>query len=168
MACQWPAFQVNHGSVSPPLALKEAGLSKHLPEYTDLSQTTMVDEDLNTIKPQGMQKKRVQYKLVKHRFLKSHPLYDTHHTVLRPECEQSVPNFVDGMLPRKDVGDCEYYCLTMLTLFRPWHRGKDLKIENISWDTSFINFKLLPWQDKIISNFNLQYECMDAKDDYNA
>ncbi|PBK90547.1 hypothetical protein ARMGADRAFT_1046901 [Armillaria gallica] len=100
-------------------------------------------------------KKRVQSKLVKHCFLESHPLYDTHHTVLRPECERSVPNFVGGMLPRKDVGDHEYYCLTMLTLFRPWCWGKDLKIENISWDTSFINFKLLPWQDKIISNFNL-------------
>ncbi|KAK0224910.1 hypothetical protein EDD85DRAFT_728027, partial [Armillaria nabsnona] len=85
--------------------------------------------------------------------------------------KEAVPNFAGGMLLRKDVGDREYYCLTitcMLTLFRPWRRGKDLKIENISWDRSFINFKLLPWQDKIISNFNLRYECMDARDDYNA
>src|SRR5882762_2564553 len=38
-----------------------------------------------------------------------------------------ISNFVGGSLPRCDKGDREYYCTTMLTLFKPWRHGQDLK-----------------------------------------
>ncbi|KAK0215690.1 hypothetical protein IW262DRAFT_1449894 [Armillaria fumosa] len=104
----------------------------------------------------------------KYKFLDKHPLYDTHYISVRPETLRYIPNFVGGLLPRCNIGDHEYYCTTMLTLFKPWHHGKDLKSVDSSWEVAFNKFKLLPWQAKIICNFNLRYECLDAKDDYNA
>ncbi|PBK90462.1 hypothetical protein ARMGADRAFT_892376, partial [Armillaria gallica] len=101
-------------------------------------------------------------------FMDVHPLYDTHYTVLQPEAEKTVSNFVGGLLPHRDIGDREYYYTTMLTLFKPWPCGKNLKAVDITWDTAFTDFHILPCQQKIIDNFNLCYECMDACDDYNA
>ena len=48
-----------------------------------------------------------------------------------------VPNFIGGSLPRCDRGDREYYCATMLTLFKPWRSGEDLKSTEYSWDDTF-------------------------------
>ena len=62
-------------------------------------------------------------------FLKSHPQFQTHH-IQYTDDDKTVPNFLGGTLPRCDQGDREYYCLTMLTLFKPWRSGKDLKSEN--------------------------------------
>ncbi|PBK91905.1 hypothetical protein ARMGADRAFT_898544, partial [Armillaria gallica] len=56
-------------------------------------------------------------------FMEFHPLHRSHHIKVIPDAEQKVLNFVGGMLPRKDKGDKEYYCLTMLVLFRPWRSG---------------------------------------------
>jgi hypothetical protein len=60
-------------------------------------------------------------------FLSSHPQYQTHYAH-QVDDESIVPNFIRGTLPRCDQGDREYYCLTMLTLFKPWRFGTDLKI----------------------------------------
>ena len=68
----------------------------------------------------------------RHAFLKDHPLYKTHEIEFDKKKNQVVPNFVGGSLPRCDRGDREYYCATMLTLFKPWRNGKDLKTENYS------------------------------------
>ena len=60
-------------------------------------------------------------------FHENHPQYATHHVRLLPEAESFMPNFISGSLPRKDASSREQYCMTMLTLFKPWRSGKDLK-----------------------------------------
>ncbi|KAJ7198205.1 hypothetical protein C8J57DRAFT_997029, partial [Mycena rebaudengoi] len=52
-----------------------------------------------------------------------------------------VPNFVGGGLPRADQGDRDYYCCTMMTLFKPWRQGSDLKGKLDSWDDAFTSTK---------------------------
>ncbi|HXP51396.1 MAG TPA: AAA family ATPase, partial [Bacteroidia bacterium] len=79
-----------------------------------------------------------------------------------------VPNFVGGSLPRRDRGDRDYYCTTMLTLFKPWRTGKDLKNLNQSWDDAFMSHNFSSKQQKIMDNFNVRYECLDARDDFSA
>ncbi len=102
-------------------------------------------------------------------FMDLHPLHMSHHIKVLPDAEWKVANFVSGMLPCKDKGDREYYCLTMLVLFRPWRSGTDLKQDdNTSWDTEFGKYTFSTSQEKIMANFNLRYECLDARDDYRA
>ncbi|KAJ7916589.1 hypothetical protein B0H13DRAFT_1997314 [Mycena leptocephala] len=55
-----------------------------------------------------------------------------------------VPNFVGGALPRMDQGDREYYCTTILTLFKPWRSGKDLKNDLDNWDETFLDHRFSP------------------------
>ena len=66
-------------------------------------------------------------------FMDGHPLQDTHHVDCFPEIEEYVPNFT-GTHPHSDQGDREYYCSTMLTVFKPWRCGKDLRHEDESWE----------------------------------
>ena len=77
-----------------------------------------------------------------------------------------IPNFVGGSLPRCNKGDREYYCTTMLTLFKPWRHGKDLKKKDQSWDEAFTDYKFTPRQSELMKFFNIRYECNDARDDY--
>jgi hypothetical protein len=77
-----------------------------------------------------------------------------------------IPNFAGGSLLRCDRGDREYYCTTMLTLFKPWRHGKNLKEDDQSWDEAFTNFKFTPCQNELMKFFNIRYECNDARDDY--
>src|SRR5882762_9268200 len=79
-----------------------------------------------------------------------------------------VPNFIGGALPRSDRGDREYYCSTMLTFFKPWRTGKDLKLEDQSWDDAFRTHMFNTRQLDIMKYFNVRYECLDARDDYAA
>jgi hypothetical protein len=69
--------------------------------------------------------------------LKDHLLRKTHKVKFDKKEKNTVPNFVGGSLPRCDQGDREYYCATMLTLFKPWRSGNFLKKENQSFDESF-------------------------------
>jgi hypothetical protein len=103
-----------------------------------------------------------------HSFLSDHPQSDTHQVHVEKDNELIVPNFVGGVLPRSDCGDREYYCCTMLTLFKPWRSGKDLKHNNQTWDESFLEHKFTKRQLEFIKYFNLRYECLDARDDYSA
>jgi hypothetical protein len=98
-------------------------------------------------------------------FLPGHPLYETHYVTV-DETTEVVPNFAGGSLPRCDHGDREYYCTTMLTLFKPWRTGKDLKKEDCSWDETFSHYKFTDHQLKLMKLFNIRYECYDARDDY--
>jgi len=102
-------------------------------------------------------------------FTKEHPLY------LRYEahCDfkklgNVVPNFVGGTLPRADQGDREYYCMTMLTLFKPWRNGLDLKKATENWDSAFIDHNFKSTEISLIKNFGLKYECLDARDDFHS
>ena len=56
-----------------------------------------------------------------------HPQADTHEVCLMDEELSYVPNFIGGAIPCKDSGSREEYCMTMLTLFKPWRFGKDLR-----------------------------------------
>lgn len=82
--------------------------------------------------------------------------------------KKTIPDFVGATLPRCDQGDCEFYCSTMLALFQPWHSGKDLKQELESWDEAFTRYQFSGFHKQLMSNFNIRYECLDARDDYRA
>ncbi|KAJ7694612.1 hypothetical protein B0H17DRAFT_1131913 [Mycena rosella] len=73
-----------------------------------------------------------------HPFKEGHELYETHYIRCdRRNLEKAVPNFLGGVLTRKDLGDREFYCCTMLTMFKPWRSGKDLKNPIDNWDETF-------------------------------
>src|ERR1700683_3908686 len=101
-------------------------------------------------------------------FRHGHPQLQTHRARMRDEDPAVVPNFLPNTLPRSDRGDREYYCCTMLTLFKPWRDGKDLKGKDDSWDKSFVAHKFTGWQMEIMKYFDVRYECLDARDDYSA
>ena len=101
-------------------------------------------------------------------FLRDHPLYKTHQVHFNESKHEVVPNFVGGSLPRCDRGDREYYCTTMLTLFKPWRSGETLKDKDYSWDETFNVHDFTPRQLQIMQYFNIRYECNDARDDYSA
>jgi hypothetical protein len=103
-----------------------------------------------------------------YRFQKDHPLYHSHHVALVSDAEEWVPNFVGGAIPRSDRGDREYYCSAMLTLFKPWRSGKDLRSKQQSWDDAFISHQFNLRQSEIMKYFNVRYECLDARDDFAA
>jgi hypothetical protein len=98
-------------------------------------------------------------------FQPEHPLYKTHQISINKSIEL-VPNFVGGSLPRCDHGDREYYCAAMLTLFKPWRSGKDLRDENYSWDETFSSHEFSSRQEELMKFFNIRYECNDARDDF--
>ncbi|KAJ7843726.1 hypothetical protein B0H13DRAFT_2410209, partial [Mycena leptocephala] len=79
-----------------------------------------------------------------------------------------IPNFMGGAVPRADKGDREYYCLTMMTLFKPWRTPEDLKDTESNWDQIFLEHTFTARQEELIRNFNIRYECNDARDDYYA
>ena len=56
----------------------------------------------------------------------------------------------------------------MLVFFKPWRTGKDLKSKDQNWDDAFKAYKFNTRQLEIMKYFNVQYECLDARDDYAA
>ncbi len=56
----------------------------------------------------------------------------------------------------------------MLTLFRPWRSGLDLKQQGESWEDTFQKHEFTDDQLRLMKNFNLKYECLDERDDYHA
>ncbi|THU83627.1 hypothetical protein K435DRAFT_689223 [Dendrothele bispora CBS 962.96] len=99
-------------------------------------------------------------------FVYGHPLADSHAIELSTEDKGLVPNFIGPGLPRRDKGDREYYCMTMLVLFKPWRSGKDLKQVDQSWDESFVRHCFTKRSCDIMNNFQLRYECLDSRDDF--
>ena len=80
----------------------------------------------------------------------------------------SVPNFIGPGLPHCDQGDHDYYCMTMLTLFKPWQVGCELKKKDQTWDKAFLEYEFTEHQSELMKNFNLWYECLDSRDDFHA
>ncbi|KAI0083065.1 hypothetical protein BDY19DRAFT_871039, partial [Irpex rosettiformis] len=101
-------------------------------------------------------------------FLDDHPQCETHRVRIVEEKNAKVPDFIGGILPRKDKGNREEYCLTMLSLFKPWRSGLELKTVSNSWSESFDSHEFSLRQYDIMNNFNLRYECRDARDDFAA
>jgi PIF1-like helicase/Helitron helicase-like domain at N-terminus len=99
-------------------------------------------------------------------FLKEHPLAETHGA--RKLKRIRIPNFVGQTLPRCDQGDREYYCSVMLTFFKPWRTGLDLKDKEISWDETFLSHTFSPRHKDLMKNMNIRYECLDSQDDFHA
>jgi hypothetical protein len=98
-----------------------------------------------------------------------HPLFWTHEV----RCDlrnlsKVIPNFIGGALPRADKGDRDYYCSTMMTLFKPWRSPAVLKGPLSSWDDAFREHVFSSREQDLIRNFNLRYECNDARDDHYA
>ena len=103
-----------------------------------------------------------------YKFKKQHPLFNSHVAIHKRSVQNVVVNFIGRTLPRCDQGDREFYCLTMLSFFKPWRTGLDLKELNETWDESFNNHNFTDRQKQIMKNFNIKYECLDARDDFRA
>ena len=102
-----------------------------------------------------------------YRFAKEHSLHETHamHFVL--DNMLCIPNFAGANLPRCDQGDRVYYCCSMLTIFKPWQNGLDLKqSQTVTWDDEFTSHVFNDSELAIMKNLNIRYECLDAQDDF--
>ena len=86
-------------------------------------------------------------------FTADHPLFATHGLKHLPS--PLVPNFVGQTLPRRDQSDREFYCTTMLTLFKPWQNGTALKTKESSWDEAFTAHTFSNRQEQIMKIFNI-------------
>jgi hypothetical protein len=102
------------------------------------------------------------------KFLPEHPFSKTHSTRWIAADKARIPNFIGATVPRHDQGDREYYCSSMLTLFKPWRTGLDLKCTDNMWDDAFKKFIFSDRQKSIMANMNIRYECLDARDDFHA
>ncbi|KAG6846201.1 hypothetical protein H0H93_015468, partial [Arthromyces matolae] len=89
------------------------------------------------------------------RFTKQHPWAMSHATLIHPPNRNRIPNLVGPPLPRRDGGDREFYCAAMLTLFKPWRSGLDLKADDKSWDTAFSNHVFSKRHTSLMNNMNL-------------
>ncbi|KAI0825468.1 hypothetical protein BC629DRAFT_1270708, partial [Irpex lacteus] len=101
-------------------------------------------------------------------FLSEHPQYETYKVRMLPKSKAKVPDFIGGALPRYDRGNREEYCMTMLTFFRPWRTGLELKSNDLTWNDEFEKYTFSQQNRNTMKYFNLRYECNDARDDYAA
>lgn len=93
------------------------------------------------------------------------------HAVFKVKDERAfILNYIGGLLPRPDQGDCERYCIIMLTLFKPdsWRDPKNMKLETASWEDTFQNTVFTPRSIEVMKNMNLLYECYEASHDFSA
>ena len=135
--------------------------SEGLHPLSPLDLLSDVESDIKKTKVRGGKKRLLSFKV-------EHPLSDSHGIRHVKENLRRVPIFLGGNLPRCDQGDREQYCCTMLALFKPWRSGIDLKSTDQTWDTAFQAFEFTSQQRRYMQNFNVRYECLDARDDYRA
>ena len=101
-------------------------------------------------------------------FLEEHPQHNTHHILLHKSNIKRIPDFIGGSLPCIDKAENDFYWCTMLTFFKPWRNGSDLKNHDDSWKHTFSEYKFSDEQKRIMKFFNIRYECYDARDDFSA
>jgi len=136
-------------------------------EWTQAShkRRTSKKERENLNKPSSAKSMQGAY----HRFKEGHPTRASH--VVKCDFDRLkhvVPNIVGGTLPRRDSRNREYYCCTMLTLFFPWRDTSCMRRASESWESIF-NADIFSVREKqLMQNFNLRYECLDARDDFHA
>ncbi|KDR65354.1 hypothetical protein GALMADRAFT_32878, partial [Galerina marginata CBS 339.88] len=125
--------------------------------------------------PESLKDKGEQaLKLIFQRFMReayqrNHPQFLTHFPSFnRQRFHTIVPNFLGGGLPRSDEGDRDYYCSAMMTLFKPFRHGQDLKKTDENWDGVYNDHTFTDKEQMLMKNFNLRYECLDARDDHSA
>ncbi|PPR04686.1 hypothetical protein CVT24_011903 [Panaeolus cyanescens] len=103
-----------------------------------------------------------------YRFTTDHAQYSSHGMRYIQDNRLRLLNFI-GSLPRSDKGDIEYYCSTMLALLKPWRTGHDLRMPTqTSWKDAFDSHNFTDSERRLMINFNIKFECMDARDDYRA
>ncbi|KAI0371861.1 hypothetical protein BV20DRAFT_1051451 [Pilatotrama ljubarskyi] len=91
------------------------------------------------------------------RFHPYHSQYQSGHVKLVDESEAYVPNSIGGSMPWWDTGNREQYCLTMLTLFKPWRSGRNLRPHaDMLWDDVFRECQFTPRQQDIIKYFHIR------------
>ncbi|KAL1692700.1 hypothetical protein GGG16DRAFT_50766 [Schizophyllum commune] len=101
-------------------------------------------------------------------FRRGHSLASSHcMKERRKEDPMLVLNFM-RLLPRSDKGNLDEYIQVMLMLFKPWRRPEDLKSATETWKDAFDKHVFSPRQRQLMKNFNLRWECMDARDDYRS
>ncbi|EPQ50472.1 hypothetical protein GLOTRDRAFT_25513, partial [Gloeophyllum trabeum ATCC 11539] len=146
---------------------KTTDKDKEIPDNTDDDASLSGSDEDPTIdnrEAEGKKNKKTDpYELT---FINDHPQRNKHYIMLVKEGFGVVPNFIGGSLPRRDEGDREFYCTTMMTLFHPWRTGLDLKSKDQTWDDVFHAHNFTARQEQLMSYFNIQYECYDARDDY--
>ena len=113
---------------------------------------------------------QLPHSLSGYRFLSEHPLVESHRVFSLSADKKYVLNFVGPVLPRKDVGDRNMYCKTMLVFFKPggWRVGTDLSTNYGSWEDVYDATIFDSAHVEIMRNMNVLYECLDARDDYAA
>jgi hypothetical protein len=138
---------------TPRLAPQE-GIYKFL--TNELQSSNIKDNTLKTLDQTTVPKDKQYFMLDV--FLDEHPQSKTHKARMTEEKNAKVPNFQGGILPKKDQGNHEDYCMTMLTLFKPWRTGFQLKELEQSWSEAFEQYEFTERQKEImkfsISNMN--------------
>ncbi|KAJ7077794.1 hypothetical protein C8R44DRAFT_554144, partial [Mycena epipterygia] len=144
----------------------DAGYTAGLPEDDVSDWETDDEEDLILDKQAKIDKGK---KPVRHPFSHEHDLFLSHSVMCKFEnLTKVIPNFIGGAMPRSDKGDRAAYCMTILTLFKPWRSPLDLKDYQSTWDQAFKEHEFTDRQQELIKNFDIRYECNDARDDHFA
>ncbi|KIJ22997.1 hypothetical protein M422DRAFT_86308, partial [Sphaerobolus stellatus SS14] len=101
-------------------------------------------------------------------FITPHPQRKTHKIQWLKEDVSFVPNFLGGVLPRRDQRNKSFYCQSMLVLFKPWRNAANLKAAQHSWEDAYTSHTFSKKDNKTKNHFQIRYECNDARDDFNA
>ncbi|KAJ7819661.1 hypothetical protein B0H13DRAFT_1921613 [Mycena leptocephala] len=82
------------------------------------------DEDAIIVEKENQKSKA--HRVTRHPFLPAHEAAFMTHAVHCDfkKLDNIIPNFMGGAVPRADKGDREYYCMTMMTLFKPWRHQR--------------------------------------------
>ncbi|KAM6491249.1 hypothetical protein JOM56_013488 [Amanita muscaria] len=100
---------------------------------TPAAQRDVVNE-MFSIEDSGLPEQKEDDKLERPDHSKSHTLMFTNeHPLFASHATRCVA-------PDDVKGDREYYCATMLTFFKPWRSGCDLKAADESWDDAFVTY----------------------------
>ncbi|KAJ3771976.1 hypothetical protein FB446DRAFT_765148 [Lentinula raphanica] len=135
-------------------------------KFTRVKRNTRKNKKDSDISPDDFVKDDVQLFTDQYSFIEGHPLASTHRLQRYRNSEYNVPNFIGPPLPRPDKDDREYYCCTMLVLYKPWRSGADLKQPNESWHDAFTLYQFSDSANVYIKNMNVRYECLDSRDDF--
>ncbi|KAI6018630.1 hypothetical protein BKA83DRAFT_4058090 [Pisolithus microcarpus] len=94
---------------------------------------------------------------------KQHLQFSTHEICLRNKAV--VPVIVSSAIPHPDMSmhDRELFCHSMLVLFKPWRHFSDLVDSDSCWTERFDNYAFPEHISAIISNFTVEMECKDAR-----
>lgn len=99
---------------------------------------------------------------------KRHPQFLTHEMCLRNK--SVVPVIVSNAItnPNSSSENRELFCRSMLLLFKPWRHPSDLLEDSSCWTEAFDKYEFPHSLAKIISNFTVEMECKDARNNFSA